>query len=91
MRKPAENQATTHLAVANVYTSIMVDRAAHKKAHTSEPRPACSGIMQLGRDRYTCEKCKHFEQAIELQDNVERDDPANLTECKCEYCLKRKA
>jgi len=68
---------------------MMVDWAAHKKAHTLEPCPACGGVMRLGRDRYTCAKCKHFVQAVELQDIVERDDPENLRFCKCEYCVKQ--
>lgn len=42
--------------------------------------------MHLGRDTYTCDKCKHFEQDISLQDPVKSDDPANLKECKCAYC-----
>lgn len=65
----------------------MVDRYAWKKAHKLEKCPACGGLMRLGRDAYTCGKCGHFEQDPSLQDIVERDDPANLKVCKCEYCL----
>jgi len=66
----------------------MVDWQAHKKAHKLEICPACDGMMRLGGDTYTCEKCGHFEQDPSLQDIVERDDPANLKFCSCEYCLK---
>jgi hypothetical protein len=41
------------LSRREVYTLMMVDWVAHKKAHTLEPCPACGGVMQLGRDRYT--------------------------------------
>jgi hypothetical protein len=43
-------------------------------------------MMHLGRDTYTCDKCKHFRQDDSLQDIVESDDPGNLKECKCAYC-----
>lgn len=68
---------------------MMVDAQAHKKAHRLEACPACGGMMRLGRDTYTCEKCGHFDQDISLQDIVERDDPGNLRYCNCEYCLKQ--
>jgi len=69
----------------------MVDWRAHKKAHKLEICPACGGKMYLTRDIYTCEKCGHFDQDISLHDNVERNDPANLKFCNCEYCLKERA
>jgi ribosomal protein S27AE len=65
----------------------MVDQRLHKKAHKLEICPACGGMMPLGRDRYTCEKCGHFEQAIELHDIVERDEPAKF--CDCAYCKEK--
>jgi hypothetical protein len=68
----------------------MVDRLARKKAHMLEMCPACGGVMRLGWDTYTCEKCGHFDQDISLQDIVERDDPAKLEYCNCEYCLKQR-
>ncbi len=68
----------------------MVDHLARNKAPKLETCPACGGVMRLGWDTYTCEKCGHFEQDISLQDIVERDDPANLRECSCEYCLKQR-
>jgi tRNA(Ile2) C34 agmatinyltransferase TiaS len=68
----------------------MVDWSAHKKAHKLEICPACGGMMRLGRIAYTCEKCGHFEQDPSLQDIVERDDPANLKYCNCDYCLRER-
>jgi tRNA(Ile2) C34 agmatinyltransferase TiaS len=68
----------------------MVDLRLHKKAHKLQRCPACGGMMRLGSDTYTCEKCGHFEQDIMLHDIVERDDPTNLKECNCEYCLKER-
>ena len=70
----------------------MVDQRLRKKAPEFEGCPACGGRMRLGWDTYTCEneKCKHFVQAVELQDIVERDDSANLRFCNCEYCLKKR-
>jgi len=67
----------------------MVDRRARENAHTLELCPACGGMMRLGWDTYTCEKCAHFSQDPSLQDIVELDDPKNLRYCNCEYCLKR--
>jgi hypothetical protein len=69
----------------------MVDWQAQKKAHQLEICPACGGKMPLGGDTYKCEKCGHFEQDISLHDIVERDDPANLKFCNCEYCLKERS
>jgi len=66
----------------------MIDRRVHKKPHTLEtcPVPGCGGMMHLRRGTYTCDRCKHFEQDISLQNIVESDDPASLRECKCPYC-----
>jgi hypothetical protein len=47
-------------------------------------------MMRLGFDTYTCEKCGHFEQAIELHDIIERDDPAYLKYCNCAHCLSER-
>ena len=33
-----------------------------------------------------CDKCKHFTQDPMRQNVIERDDPANLKFCNCEYC-----
>ena len=46
--------------------------------------------MVLGLSLYKCEKCPHFEQNLDLQDIVERDDPSNLRFCNCEHCLKER-
>jgi hypothetical protein len=70
----------------------MVDWRAHKKAHKLEtcPVPGCGGMMRLRWDKYTCEKCGHFDQDISLHDIVERDDPSFLRECRCTYCASQR-
>jgi hypothetical protein len=70
----------------------MVDWRVHKKAHKLEacPVPGCGGIMRLGWDLYTCEKCGHFDQDISLHDIVERDDPSFLRECQCAHCASQR-
>ena len=67
----------------------MVDFHAEQAAHKTEGCPACKGTMNLVEDTYKCEQCGHFRQNPQLQTLVERGDRANLTFCKCEYCLKR--
>lgn len=37
-----------------------------------------------------CDKCKHFEQDPKRQNAIERDDPANLKFCNCDYCVKQR-
>ena len=69
--------------------STMVDWRVHNKTHKLQPCPACGGTMRLGRDTYTCEKCRHFEQDPSLQDIVERDDPGNLKFCRCNHCVNK--
>ncbi len=46
--------------------------------------------MRLRWDKYTCEKCGHFNQDISLHDIVERDDPSFLSECHCTYCASQR-
>ena len=68
----------------------MVDFHAEQAAHKTEGCPACKGTMNLVEDTYKCEQCGHFRQNPQLQTLVERGDRANLTFCKCGYCLKRR-
>ena len=35
---------------------------------------------------WRCDKCDHFYVDFDLQDTVERDDPANLRFCDCPWC-----
>jgi hypothetical protein len=67
----------------------MIDWRAHDKAHELEacPVPGCGGIMRLGWDTYTCDRCGHFEQDPSLHDIAERDG-GHSKDCKCAFCIK---
>jgi hypothetical protein len=38
-----------------------------------------------------CDKCPHSTQDLMRQDVIERDDPANLKFCNCDYCKRQEA